>query len=278
MDATILDRQQAFLDALGLGEEPMGLAYTDHEPEGGLSPKPLPLPTAEREKDGGIDWHAIFGNFSCTMGHIWRARKKKTRAWFSAERFGCPGGGFWLGYLKPQTEAIIHYVSTGAPGASDGERYCASPEALRRVFLEIDPRPAPGRYSVFQPLSMFTDKETPRFVIFFTRPESLAGLHQLAFFLTEDPEVVASPWTAACGGLAAWPLLYESEERPRAVLGGWDPSARKFLKTDELSFTVPWAMYLDMLERWEESFLARKTWATMTKKIARSKRVWGEAE
>ena len=48
--------------------------------------------TGEKEINGAIDWQAVFGQFSCVMGNIWRARKKKTNAYFSAEQFGCPGG------------------------------------------------------------------------------------------------------------------------------------------------------------------------------------------
>ena len=276
MDKNILTLLPRLLDTLGLAEEPMGLFYTDTEPEDGFTPKPMPTPTREREQAGEIDWQEVFGNFSCVMGNIWRARKKGTRAWFSAERFGCPGGAFWLGFMKPQTEAIINYVSTGTPGRMEGELYCDSHDTLRQVFADIDPVPAPGRYCVVQPLSLFKADEEPRFVIFFARPEILCGLHQLAFFVTNDPEVVASPWAAACSGLATWPLRYESLGQTRAVVGGWDPSARKFLRPDELSFTVPLAMFRDMVERWDQSFLAHKTWKTVQTKIAKSKRVWGE--
>jgi len=31
-----------------------------------------------------------------------------------------------------------------------------------------------------------------------------------------------------------------------------------------------------MVDRWEESFLTTKTWAIVKKKIARSRKVWGE--
>ena len=62
----------------------------------------------------------------------------------------------------------------------------------------------------------------------------------------------------------------------KAVIGGWDPSARKFFKTDEHSFTVPFGMFKDMLNRHGESFLTTKTWAMVQKKIARSKKAWGE--
>jgi hypothetical protein len=36
-------------------------------------------------------------------------------------------------------------------------------------------------------------------------------------------------------------------------------------------------MFQRMIARWEESFLTTKTWAVVQKKIARSRRVWGEA-
>jgi len=60
------------------------------------------------------------------------------------------------------------------------------------------------------------------------------------------------------------------------VIGGWDPSARKFFKTDELSFTIPLDMFQEMLVKFENSFLKTETWQTVQKKISRSKRAWGE--
>jgi len=45
---------------------------------------------------------------------------------------------------------------------------------------------------------------------------------------------------------------------------------------NELSFTVPFEMFGDMLDRYGESFLFTKTWSTVRKKIARSKKNWGE--
>lgn len=273
-----MDRLARFLDTVGLDEEPMGIFYTDEKPGGGFSPKPGDLPTREKEIGNEIEWERVFGDFSCVIGHIWRARKKRTAAYFSASRFGCPGGAFWLGYMKPQTDTIIHYVSTGIPERMHGELYCDSPEALRRIFDEIDPVPAPKRYCVVKPVGLFAADEEPELVAFFARPEVLSGLHQLAAFVTNNPEVVASPWGAACTGLITWPMKYLAQGQQRAVLGGWDPSARKFFKTDELSFTVSHTMFIQMLERFDESFLTTKTWRTVRKKIARSKRAWGERE
>jgi len=99
-------RLSAFLKTLGLSEVPMGLFYSDTRPQNGFAPKPMELPTREREQQDRIDWQKVFGQFSCVMGNIWRARRKQTAAYFSKEQFGCPGGAFWLGFMKPQTETI----------------------------------------------------------------------------------------------------------------------------------------------------------------------------
>ena len=275
MKPELIDELSKFLEILGLEEEPMGIFYTDAEPGAGFSPNPSELPTRQREIRNEINWQDVFSQFSCVMGNIWRARKKKMAAYFSAERFGCPGGAFWLGFMKPQSETIIHYVSSGIPERLPGEFYCESPDELRRIFDYIDPRPAPKKFCVVKPLSQFEAAEDPELVSFFARPEVLCGLHQLATFVTNNPNVVASPWGAACGNLVVWPLKYLARGEMRAVLGGWDPSARKFLKTDELSLTVPFEMFCHMLERYGQSFLNSKTWQIVRKKIDHSKKVWG---
>lgn len=257
------------LKLLRLQEEPMGIFYTDKRPAEGFSPKPSDLPTREKEMKNEIDWQAVFSNFSCAIGHIWRARKKKSVAYFSDEQTGCPGCAFWFGFIKPQTETIIQYVSTGIPGQMKGELYCDSPDELRRIQTQIDPVPAPRKFCVAKPLGLFTDDETPEVVAFFARPESLCGLHQLATFVTNDPEVVTSPWGAACTNLVTWPFKFLAEGKNKAVLGGWDPSARKFFNIDELTLTVPFDMFKQMVERFSESFLTTKTWALVQKKMGR---------
>ncbi len=276
MKKNALKTLTSFLSVLGLEEEPMGIYYTDEKLTQGFAPKPIDLPTREKEMKNDIDWQKVFGQFSCVMGHIWRARKKQSVAYFSAEQFGCAGGAFWLGFNKPQTETIINYVSTGIPNWTEGELYCDSPDDLRRIFEYVDPRPAPKKYCVVKPISEFSDDEAPELVLFFSRPESLSGLHQLAAFVTNDPEVVVSPWGAGCGSIVAWPLHYLVKGKNKAVIGGWDASARMFFKTDELSFTIPFQMFKDMLQRYGESFLTTRSWETVQKKIVRSKNAWGQ--
>lgn len=268
-----------FLESLGYDEEPFGLFYTDKEPERGFTPKPGEPVSYEKEQRGELSFRDLFENFSCVMGQIWLARKKHCPAYFEATRYGCMGASFFLGFHKPQVEFLTHYISLGLPQINlEGERYLPSPESVRKFFTDIDPRPAPARFCVFKPLSQFAPGEQPEVVIFFMRPEVMSGLFTLTSFVTDDMNAVAMPFGAGCSNIVTWPLKYIEEGRPRAVVGGMDPSCRKFLKTDEMTFAEPYSIFLQFMERWRESCLGTAQWEGTRKKIARSRKAWGEAD
>lgn len=256
----------------------MGMYYSDREPTDGITPQQGRLPSVEQEARNEIDFSGIWKDWSCVLGKIWIARKKKTAAYFDRDHFGCLGGAFFLGYLKPQLEVIVRYVSTGIPNALEGERYFDSPEAARNFYEHMDPRAAPKRFCVFKPVTQFGDHEEPEVVVFFARPEIISGLHQLATFVTGDLEAVASPFGAGCANIVTWPIKYQAQGRLRAVLGGWDPSERRFVKADELTFAMPFPLYSLMINRWRESFLTADAWKAVKQRIAKSRRAWGEQD
>jgi uncharacterized protein (DUF169 family) len=278
MDSSDRGDLAGFLEAVGYGEEPMGMFYTDREPSRGYAPKPGRLPSVEAEARKEVDFRELWRDFSCVIGQLWIARKRRAPAYFDRERFGCLGGAFFLGFLKPQLDFIVHYVSTGIPGVIEGERYLPTPQITRAFYKHLDPRPAPRRFCVFKPLSQFDPDEEPELVIFFARPETISGLHQLATFVTSDLEAVQSPFGSGCANMVTWPIKLLEQGKLKAVLGGWDPSERRFIKADEITFTVPYEMFLRMVEQWPESFLTADAWSQVKKRILRSQKAWGEGD
>ena len=112
---------------------------------------------------------------------------------------------------------------------------------------------------------------------------SMAGAHMQGFKTLwehelRDFEIVATPWGSGCSFLVTWPLHYLAQGKARAVLGCGDPSARKFMKTDEINFTLPFEMYERMLDRWPDSFLKAEAWKSVKKRVAKSRHAWGEDE
>lgn len=275
---SILDGTTTFMNHLGLSEEPFGVHYADAKPDNAFGPKTGTPISRELEDKGELDMQEVMKTFSCVMGNIWLARKKGGAAFISAEEYGCPGGVYYCSMIKPHLRFIEHYVSTGFEGTPlHGERYMRDPESMRKFMLEVNPREASGKYCIFKPLSQFADDEQPEFVIFFARPEVLSGLFTQAVFTTGDMECVVSPFGAGCTNMLSWPLYYKERGEEKAVIGGFDPSARKFMKTDELTFTVSLDFYNKMLAALPESMFTHETdWKTVRKKVARSAKVWGE--
>lgn len=272
---TLLEKTHHLTQLLGYDEEPIGVYFTDTKPDG-YGPKPGEIFTREREEKGEINWGKAFGDFTCFIGSVWLARKKHKAAYISLEEAGCMGGSFYTGMYYPYLEAQVGYVSTGIPGTDiEGEHYFPTPDSMRRFMEASTPPLAQKKYCVLQPLDLFTD-EKPVIVAFFARPEILSGLFSLASYTTGDYNAVISPFGAGCTSLVAWPLIVASQGKDQAVLGGFDLSARRYFKTDELTLAIPIHLYEKMLDAVDGSALTRKTWPGVKKKVDRSKKTWGE--
>lgn len=276
----LLNETDILLKHLGLNEEPFGIHYSDTIPDNTYGPKKGTPVSRELEEQGALDMQAVMSTFSCVIGNIWLARKKHAAAYISPEEYGCVGGAYHCSMMKPHLRFIEHYVSTGFEGTPlDGERYMPGPDAMREFMIKVNPRKAPATYCIFKPLSHFTDDDKPEFVVFFARPEVLSGLFTHAVFTTGDMECVTSPFGAGCTSIVGWPLYYKEQGLEKAVIGGFDPSARKFMKTDELTFTVPLSLYNKMLSTLPESmFNHGSSWQGVRKKVDRSTRAWDETK
>ena len=275
---TILTETRRLLEVLEHPEEPFGTMYTDNEPEDGYGPKEA-VPIARAMADPAkVNREEIFSNFSCLIGNVWLARKKQAPAYIAEHKYGCLGGSFYCGFPSSpvQRTAIAHYVSSGSDAMGKGERYFWSPDGVRRFQDAIVPPAAPARYCVTKPLSLFTPEEEPLLVTFFARGEVIGGLTTLVCYTTDDYGSVVAPFGSGCGSMVGWPLRLQSEGRECAVLGVSDPSCRKFVKTDEQLFTVPFNLYKRMLSAAPESLLYRDTWQGVRKKVLRSRKAWGE--
>lgn len=275
---SVLENTKTLLEHLGLSEEPFGVYYDNTLPEKAFGPKPGVPISRELEEAGKLNMQEVFKTFSCVMGNIWLARIKHCAAFISSEEYGCPGGAFYCAMMNPNLKFIEHYVTTGFGGTQiHGERYLPSPESMRKFLATVAPRKAPAKFCIFKPLSLFADSEEPEFIIFFARPEVLSGLFTHTVFTTGDAESVASPFGAGCTNMVAWPLYYQEQKKEKAVIGGFDPSVRKYMKTDELTFTVPWPLYKKMLASLPDSmFNVDGAWKVVSKKVKRSAKAWGE--
>jgi uncharacterized protein (DUF169 family) len=202
----------------------------------------------------------------CIMADVLRARAGESVC-FGAESFSCFGGKRYLGFGQEVVPNFEYFLSCGIPGKLEGERYKKTPELVREIMKNAPQFEAPARFIVFKRWDLLGESEDPDGVVFFARPDVLSGLFTLANFDVGELNGVFCPFSAGCGSLVQYPHLEKESERPRAVLGMFDVSARPFIPEGVLSFSVPMNRFAVMVGNIEESFLITKSWGKIQKRI-----------
>jgi len=236
-----------FRETLGLQESPLGIYYTNDKPEG-ITPKE--------------------GITGCMIGLLQSARKKGKTVYFDKSHFGCPGGAYYMGFRDLPMPNIEYFLSCGIPGQMEGERYIKTPELAKKYFGMMKPRPAPSTYCVFKPVEQFLqDAVKPEVVVFFASPDMLAGLFTLANYALEKTDAVYTPFGSGCSAILTHPLREAAKDQSRAILGMFDVSARPMVEKDVLTFAMPYAVFLKLLENVSGSFLRTESWKKVLQRI-----------
>jgi hypothetical protein len=113
-------------------------------------------------------------------------------------------------------------------------------------------------------------QDEPAVVIFFSPADVLAGLFTLANFDEVDPQGVIAPFGSGCSSIVYHPYQELDSDRPRAVLGMFDVSARPCVEPDVLTFAVPWPKFVRMVGQMDESFLITGSWGRVRARIRKS--------
>jgi hypothetical protein len=104
-------------------------------------------------------------------------------------------------------------------------------------------------------------------VIFFATPDILSGLFTLANYDQSEPNSTFAPFGAGCGSIVYYPYIEKNAERPRAVIGMFDVSARPCVPSGVLTFSVPMIRFAVMITYMDESFLITDSWKKIQKRI-----------
>jgi len=240
-----------FQETLGLLESPLGIYYTNDQPEG-ITPKE--------------------GISACMIGLLQNARKKGTAVYFDKGHFGCPGGAYYMGFFASPRPKIEYFLSCGIPGEMEGERYIKTPERAKEYFTKMIPRRAPATYCVFKPLEQFQNGPDPEVVAFFGPPDILSGLFTLANYALERTDAVYAPFGSGCSTILTYPLKEAGKEQPHAILGMFDVSARPMIEKDFLTLAMPYSVFLKLLENVSGSFLGTESWKKVFQRVQKEPR------
>jgi hypothetical protein len=126
---------------------------------------------------------------------------------------------------------------------------------------------APGKFVVFKRWDKLEEIDNPEVVIFFATTDVLSGLFTLTRFDETDRGAIQSPFGSGCASIIQYPYLEQISERPHAIMGMFDPSARPFVPQDTITFAVPMKKFAKMIVNMEDSFLITESWQKIQRRI-----------
>lgn len=225
----------------------------------------LPVAFYYAQDTGGIPVVEPPQGHRCLIAQLGKVRKGEPLC-FNAASVGCVGGKRYLGYSQTFRPGFEQFLSHGEAGEIC-ERYKRSPELVSRLLEQIPPFQAVGEYLIFKRWDCLTEADEPVAVFFLAPVDVISGLFTLASFDSPAVDAVISPFGAGCTALVYHPYREEKEGTRRAVIGMFDPSARKCVKKNLFSFGIPITKFMKMIDQMEESFLTTDTWSKIRSRI-----------
>ncbi|SDC47891.1 MULTISPECIES: DUF169 domain-containing protein [unclassified Candidatus Frackibacter] len=233
-------------EAINLKTSPVAVLWTDQKPEDALQFKE--------------------GRWGCVIAMLNKAAQGKT-AVFDEKTHGCQGGATGLGFKKYEEGYIEYFLSTGENIEKEGEFYKQSPEYAKDFVNSLPDITTPTKYVVLKPLDKVTEDEEPKVIVFLVNADQISGLTFFANYDQPTQDNVTTFFGAGCHSTILQPIEQSKSDTPKALIGLTDPSARKFVDKNILSFSIPYERFLEMEDNVEESFLTKETWAPIKDRI-----------
>ena len=232
-------------EALKLQTYPVAVYRTNEKPEGALQFKQ--------------------GVWGCVIAMLNAAAVKGKTAAFNLDTVACPGGKAGLGLKEFEPGVIEYFLSVGGKGPKPGEHYKKTPE-LALEYITNAPKTKTPAYLIFCPLEQIGEI-MPEEIIFLVNADQLSGLATLANYDSPSQDNVHTLFGSGCMQSVLYGLEEEEAGGKHCFIGLTDPSARKCISKDMLSFSVPYRRFPELETNVEGSFLQTETWKIIAGRI-----------
>ncbi|MBM4159356.1 MAG: hypothetical protein FJ216_11345 [Ignavibacteria bacterium] len=226
----------------------------------------LPITFYYHKGNGGAEQAIKSSDWRCFVCDLSKVRNGKS-LYFDKNSLPCGGAKRYLGYEKKLMPNFEYFLSCGIPGKMEGERYIRTPEMVRQIVKNQFDLPIEGKNLIAKRWDNLDEKDEPEVIVFFAKPDVLSGLFTLANYDQIEPNGVYCPFGAGCSSIIHYAYREKDKERPRAVIGLFDVSARPCVPENVLTFSVPMIKFEKMIDYMDESFLITESWNKVRKRI-----------
>jgi len=232
------EMSKKLMEAIGLTEEPLGIYYSESKPE------------------NAFEWNGK-GEHFCHVSKMSSARAGTPVA-VDGNNPGCGGAAFYLGWSSDTRPGFAEFLSHDKEGR--GERFKKDPELAQAAIQNRKFVPASGRYCIYQRLSDIPEEITPEVVTIFADADGISGLIWLRSYISAESQSTIAPFSAGCGSMVGETRAQALQSEPKAVLGMFDPAARQSVEKELLTFSVPYSLFIEMVNDIPGSFLEINPW------------------
>jgi uncharacterized protein (DUF169 family) len=185
--------------------------------------------------------------WSCMFAMMKRVQAGEALS-FSSGATGCPGASSYLGFREMPLLGAATYLSVL-------EKFKKDLETAMAFYQNVQPAPAREKQLVFQLLEEVPGPAEVEVVNLWVSAASLSQLLTLANFDRRDNNSVIIPFASGCQSVWTIPYKEKNAMEPRAVVGSLDPTVRRFLPPETLSFSLPANRFLELCSNIPGSFL-----------------------
>lgn len=201
---------------------------------------------------------SAYGCFICELAKV----RNGIDLYFNSDTLTCRGAKRYSGYTDTLRADFEYFLSCGNERV-EGERYVKEPEMVKQWQNSAQYIPIHQKNIVFKRWDKLTEEDNPEVVIFFAKPDVLSGLFSLYNFNNFEKNSIVTPFGAGCSSIIQFPYL----EKNKAFIGMFDPSARKCVPKDELTFAFSFTKMEQMIESMDKSFLIMEAWKKIKNRI-----------
>ena len=180
----------------------------------------------------------------------------------SADRIGCMGGKFYTGF-STMNEKMPMFVSSK-------EKYKKSSELVLDFVENANVQITTRQYLNISPITELENFNNVVGIFFLATPDMLSGLASWTFYDNNSDDAITAKFGSGCSSIFSEATLENSKNGKRTFIGLFDPSVRRYIHENILSFTIPMSRFREMYYTIQDSCLSNTpAWGKIRERICR---------
>lgn len=214
---------------------------------------------------------------NCVVPLLMGAARGKTIS-LSEESCNCPGGavGCCFGDGFTRKNPNIHKLLSQGFGdqappqmpehMKRGERFFCSEEIALKWRRSVPFSEKGYPRVVFAPMSRWEEVGVPDVVLVFANPDQISALVTMLGSHNGEALNTLAPFGAGCHSIV-YAVEQIHKERPMAIMGLFDISQRRAALANDLTLTMPYALWAGLAEDLDKSCLTTHAWQEIEKRL-----------